>query len=325
VVVLDDWEGLWADADLTRRLYEVAKVTVYQEPLTGERLCAATSGAAVLVLTRQRTALSGQDLDEMPNLQLVCNTGTGVSHLDTAALAERGIALRTTPGLAVDATAEHTMSLALAVAHRLVPADAAVRRGMLEPAPVPGLAGRRIGVCGVGAVGREVLRHAHGFGMQLAAWSPGGPREVPVGPVRWADSPEELARDVDIFSIHLRAEPGAPPLVDAGVVDALPDGAIVLNTARAAVVDEAVLARRIRRGQIAVGADVFGETLRLAVAASRGPSVLTPHVGWMSEAAMARMTEAAARKVVTFLEQAGKPAERPGDQRSEGEEVACDR
>lgn len=325
VVVLDDWEGLWADADLTRRLQELADVTVYQEHLTGKGLREATSAATVLVLTRQRTTLSGEALEDMPELRLVCNTGTGVSHLETGALSDRGIALRTTPGLAVQATAEHTMSLALAVAHRLIPADAAVRRSNLTPTPLAGLAGRRMGVCGMGAIGREVLRHADGFGMQLAAWSPGGPRALPVGPVRWAHSPLELARDVDVFSIHLRAEPVAPPLIDAAVIDALPDGATVLNTSRATIVDEQALARRVRSGQLAVGADVFGDTLRRAVIEAGGPNVLTPHVGWMSEAVMARMAAAAVREVVTFLEQSGKPTPPPTDRDATEERIACDR
>lgn len=301
VVVLDDWEGLWPGSEAAARLEAIADLVIVQEHHAPLDMPAVAASADVLVLTRQRLTLHRQGVEALPRLKLVCNTGTGMSHLDLQALADRGVQLRTTPGLAVKATAEHTLALALAASHRIVELDRQVRSeaGAL-PSPVVGLAGRRIGICGAGRIGQTVARSAHHLGMEVVLWSPSGPRELELLTAEWAPTLLALAKRVDVLSIHLRSSTPAPP-VDAQIVEALAEGSLVVNTARAELVDEVALASRVTRHELHVAADVYGESLRRAVVTAGGPSVLTPHVGWMSIAVMQQMISAAATSVLTFL------------------------
>lgn len=303
VVVLDDWEGLWTSSRDAERLTREANLVVVREHRSASDMLTSAKNADVLILTRQRTPLTEQDLRELPRLRMVCNTGTGMSHLDLQALSERGIELRTTPGLAVHATAEHALALALAVSHRIIGLNARAQRNedAVTP-PLAGLAGRRIGICGAGRIGQLMARHAHSLGMDVSIWSPGGPRDCGVPTATWAPTLLALAQCVDVLSIHLRVpDANSDPPISAQIIHALLGGSLVVNTARAELVDEMALASRIRKQEIYVAADVYGEPLRHAVAETGGPSVLTPHVGWMSESAMKAMIHSAVTQVMMYL------------------------
>jgi len=273
------------------------------------RRLAAADGLLCLLTDRVDAAL----LARAPRLRAISSVSVGLDHIDLAAATARAIPVGHTPGVLTETTADLAFALLLAASRRVVEADRFVRAGewrVWEPDLLLGrdVHGATLGIVGLGAIGRAVARRARGFGMRVLAWSrtrrPLGDLE---GVVAWSALPELLAA-ADFVSVHVPLAPETRGLLDARALAAMKPGAILVNTARGGIVDEAALAEALREGRLAgAGLDVFErEPLERESPLLGLPNVvLAPHIGSASVATRARMAELAAENLMAALD--GKP------------------
>lgn len=240
-------------------------------------------------------------------LRLVSKHGTGVDNVPLAAARAGGVWVTNTPGANAIAVAEHTMMLMLALAKALPAMQAAVRAGAApDPAArVVDLAGRRLLLVGYGATAKRVAAFATAFGMQVTVHSPRltGPR-TPEGH-RIAPDLRAALPEADVLSLHCPLTPATRGLIGADEIARLPAGALVINTARGGLIDEAALASAQHLG--GVGLDVVAdEPIRPDHPLIGLPNViLTPHVAGSSAGAFRRMGMDAAQNILDVL--AGRP------------------
>jgi glyoxylate reductase len=238
-----------------------------------------------------------------PRLRIVANYAVGYDNVDLAAATRRGVAVTNTPDVLTAATADLTLALLLAAARRLPEATALVRAGAWsgwEPEQLVGLDldGARLGVVGPGRIGRAVAERARAFGM-VVCYS--GPRAVD----GFARLPlDELLASADVVSLHCPLNAETHHLIGARELSLMKPTALLINTARGAIVDEVALADALERGHLGgVGLDVFEHEPRITPRLTACPrAVLTPHVGSATRGARARMAESAAQSIADFLD-----------------------
>ena len=234
-------------------------------------------------------------------LRIVANMAVGTDNVDLAAAAKLGIAVSNTPDVLTDATADLAFALLLAAARRLAWADRYVRGGGFtgwRPDIGIGLdvSGRTLGIVGAGRIGRAVAERARGFRMEVLFHSRSG-----------GVAKDELLARSDFVSLHAPLTPETRHWIGEPELRRMRPHAVLVNTARGALVDEAALVRALREGWIAAaGLDVFEREPALAAGLVDLPNVvLAPHVGSATVATRDRMAEVAAANVVAAL--AGKP------------------
>jgi glyoxylate reductase len=260
-----------------------------------ERLIEEARGATVLAPTyidRVDAAL----LDALPTVRHVASYGVGLNHLDLDACRARKVLVTNTPGVLTDATADHAMALLLAAARRVADGDRVVRAGgwkAVDPAFMLGteVTGKTLGVVGFGRIGQAVARRAAGFRMRILYSSP---RACPDFPEARHVPLDELLAESDFVSLHTPLTPQTDNLLSRERIARMKAGAVVVNTARGPVVDDAALAEALGSGRIAAaGLDVFREEPKVPAAYLALPNVvLTPHIGSgtrETRAAMARL------------------------------------
>jgi phosphoglycerate dehydrogenase-like enzyme len=220
-----------------------------------------------------------------PRLRLIQKIGVGVNTIDLEAAKARGIAVCNLPGSNARAVAELTLALMLAVLRRLPRFDAGMRRGeWLDPALQDGigeLGERTVGLVGYGAVPRLLAPVLAALGCRLIYASRSQPADA-LGERRSLDA---LLTEADIISLHLPLTPDTERLVDAAALARMKPGAVLINTARGGLVDQAALTEALARGRLAgAGLDVFAhEPHDSAQPLFKLPNVvLTPHIAWLT-------------------------------------------
>ncbi|MFN4158075.1 MAG: 2-hydroxyacid dehydrogenase [Gemmobacter sp.] len=196
-------------------------------------------------------------------LKVIANHSVGVDHVDLAAAAARGIIVTNTPDVLSDATAEIAILCMLGAARRGAEGDRMVREGRWNswsPSFMVGkqITGKRFGVMGMGRVGLVVAERARGFGMEIHYHNRRPLTEAQAKGAFYHDSPESLIASCDVLSLHCPATPETTGLMNAARLSLMPKGAILVNTARGALVDEDALIAALKSGQLfAAGLDVF--------------------------------------------------------------------
>jgi phosphoglycerate dehydrogenase-like enzyme len=305
LLVLDDFEGRVAAAPAMARLRELAEVTVLDRPLEAGDL-AGLADVRVLMAIRERTRLDGDFFDRFPHLELVLQTGGHAYHLDEPAATARGIvvALGRHARMPTAAVPELTFGLMLALLRRIHPLAAQLSQGEW-PAAVGGtLAGRTLGILGLGRHGRPVARIGTAFGMRIVAWDRGHSYPADELAVERLALDDLLARS-DVVSIHLRLSPESRGLLDRERLDRMRPGALLINTARGAIVDEGALVEALQSGRLGgAGLDVFAtEPLPVQSALRTLPNVvLTPHIGWKVDEVFHEFAQIAADQLASWLE-----------------------
>lgn len=264
-----------------------------------------TAGLVTLLSDRIDAAV----LDAFPSLRVVGNVAVGVDNIDLAAARARGVVICNTPDVLTDATADLTFALLLATARRVVEGDRLVRAGAWtgwSPRLLLGVhvSGSTLGIVGPGRIGKAVAARARGFSMRVLATG----RRVRSG---MQDGIEyvplaQLLAESDFVSLHCPLTDETRGLIDARALATMKRTAILINTARGAVVDEPALARALRDGTIAgAGLDVFVHEPAIHPELLTAPNtVLTPHIGSASWAARSEMARLACEGVAAVL--AGK-------------------
>ena len=248
-------------------------------------------------------------LDRMPALRCVVNFGVGVDGIDRAALERRGIAFAWPIGANAEAVADHAMALLLAVQHRIVENDRLVRDGVWEqdgylPLAAQDAYGRRLGIVGLGAIGRAFVRRARAFDMEVRYATP---RPLPAEEERTLGVErmdlDELMAWADVVSLHCPLTDETRGLITRERIDAMRSDAVLVNTARGGVVDEEALIDALAERRIAgAGLDVFAAEPHVPPALRALPNVvLTPHIADATPGAEAALVAHCARVVLDTL------------------------
>jgi phosphoglycerate dehydrogenase-like enzyme len=306
LLVLDDYEGRMAAAPAMDRLRQLAEVTVLDRPLR-DRDLDGLAGVRVLLAIRERTRLDAALLERLPDLELILQTGGHAYHVDQEAASGRGVvvALSRRARMASAAVPELTFGLLLAVLRRIHPLAGELAAGAWPPAMGGTLAGRTLGILGLGRHGRPVARIAAAFGMPVLAWDRDPGREYPDDESVHRRLPlDDLLERSDVVSVHLKLSPSSTGLLDRERLARMRPGAVLVNTARGAIVDEAALVEALHGGRLAgAGLDVFAtEPLSPDHPLRSAPNVvLTPHIGWKVEEVFAEWAEIAAEQLAAWL------------------------
>ena len=283
---------------------------LYEPKLEGDALGERLESARPAILVVRSTKVSAKEIERAATLALIVRAGAGVNTIDLAAASRRAVAVSNCPGKNSIAVAELTWGLLLALDRRIPSQDADLKAGVWKKAEygkAKGLAGRTLGVVGVGAIGREVVHRARAFGMEVLAWSRsldayGAAR---LGVTR-ADTLEELARGSDAVSVHLALTKETRGLLGAEFFGAMKPGALFVNTSRGEVVRQAELALAIAEKGLRAGLDVFeleppGGTGTFEDPIARNAGVIgTHHCGASTEQAQNAIAAETVRIVETF-------------------------
>jgi glycerate dehydrogenase len=271
-------------------------------------------GASVAVTNK--VPLRAAEIAQLPDLKLVAVAATGTDNVDLAACRERGIAVCNIRNYSVVSVPEHCFALMLAVRRNLLAYSADVAAGRWQQStrfclldhPIGDLAGSRLGIVGYGALGRRVAQIGRAFGMEIAV-SARSPVEDADGTVVQLPLPELLASS-DVISLHLPLTEQTRHMIGAAELASMKKSAILINTARGGLVDEAALAEALAKGVIAgAGFDVLSKEppvpdnplLKLNL-----PNfVLTPHVAWASGGAMQLLADMLVENIESWA--AGTP------------------
>jgi len=247
-------------------------------------------------------------------LRIVARHGVGADDVDVAAAAARGVLVTRAPASNSRAVAEHTLALLLALVKDLKPLGAVVAAGGWRGATtkVRDVAGLRLALLGFGAIGQAVARLARAFDMTVTALGPTAPDAAFTDTARAASLPALLA-GADVLSLHCPLTPQTRGLIDARALAALPPGALLINTARGAIVDEAALLAALDSGHLAgAGLDVFAEEPPApGLALRRHPRVVaTPHIAGVTDRSLETMGMMAAECIVAALTGGTVPPDR---------------
>lgn len=275
---------------------------------TQQELIERMRDAEIVLCNRAR--IGAAEMDAAPRLRMIAVFATGYDKIDIAAARERGIAVCNVPGYSTEAVAQHTFALMLALVDRITEAASApIGESALSYLPLPRfcLGGKTLGIIGLGAIGRRVAQLASAFGMRVYAaehlGTVGGAVETLTPPVGTAELGGGISRlplpqllaESDIVSLHCPLTERSRHIINADAVERMKDGAMLINTARGALVDETALAAALRSGKLAgAAADVTEiEPTPADCPLRTAPNcILTPHVAWAcSDARRALMTE----------------------------------
>ena len=280
-------------------------------PTPAERAEAITrhSGQIDAVLTRGPLGLYADEIAALPNLKIICVIGAGYEQVDLQAAADRGLTVTNGAGVNASSVADHAMALLLSLVRDIPRCDAAVRRGEWPKIMRPSLAGKRLGILGLGAVGMAIAKRAGaGFDMSVSYHNRQHRSDVPY---KFCSTPTELARASDFLIVATPGGLGTKHLINKQVLEALGPNGFFVNIARASVVVTADLISALEQRRIAGAAlDVFDAEPKVPDALKVLANViLSPHVAGLSPEATQGTVELVGRNLVAFF--SGQPVLTP--------------
>jgi phosphoglycerate dehydrogenase-like enzyme len=308
VAVLDDWQYVArASADwapLTRR----AEVTFFHEPPGDEdEVAARLAGFEIIMAMRERTPFPATLVGRLPALRMFNLTGHRARLIDMAAMVARGVTVSTTSGGDSGAgTAELALGLMLAAARGIPRGDAAVRAGRFQRGTSAGieLAGKTLGIIGLGRIGGTMARYGAALGMRVLAWSPNLTEAAAIAGGATLAAKDDLLATADVVSLHLVLSERTAGVLGPEALARMKPGAILVNTSRAGLVDQPALIAAVREGRLTAALDVFEiEPLPADHPLLALPNtVLTPHVGYGTVETFAAFYRQSVENVLAFLD-----------------------
>lgn len=304
ILIADEFSPKHLDA-----LTQLGAEVEFKPGLGADALPDAARDAAILVV--RSTEVKKAVFEKAHALSLVIRAGAGVNTIDVGAASARGVFVANCPGQNAIAVAELTMGLLLAADRRIPDNVQALREGKWnkkEFSKAQGVFGRTLGVVGLGSIGLAVAERARAFGMRVIGHSRSltAARARALGIEHAADL-VELARQCDALSVHVPGGAATKGLISAAVLGALRDGALLVNTARADVVDQAALLKEAQSGRLKVAADVFADEPKGGKQDWQSPLTAlanvygTHHIGASTEQAQEAIADEAVRIVESFL------------------------
>ncbi len=292
-VIPDDFPALFRDSGEMERLRELGEAVCYTTRAADDaELVGRLQGAEAVVNMRSFTRFTDEVLAECPELRIISISGTGTDNVDLAAAERRGVVVCNTPDANSDSVAEHTWALLLGLARDLRTMEEAMRSGEWWHHYGMELRGKTLGLVGLGRIGRRVAGMGRAFGMRVIAWSWSNDeaRAAELG-VELMEL-EALLAQSDVVSLHLRLTDQSRGILGAKELALLRPHALLVNTARGALVDEYALVEMLNEGRLGGAAlDCYSEEPLPHRHPLRGSlhTLLIPHAGWMTREARARM------------------------------------
>jgi phosphoglycerate dehydrogenase-like enzyme len=286
VAILDDYQNVALEMADWTPVTERADITVFNDHLSDpDQLVDRLAGFDVVLVMRERTPLSRSILERLPRLKMIASTGPFNASIDTAAAEERGVHIGTTGGT-IASTVELTWALILSASRSLLAESTAVREGRWQTAVGRELSGRVLGVLGLGHIGKRVARIGLAFGMEVTAWSQNLTEEAAARVGATRVTKDELFSGADVLSVHLKLGDRSWNLVGAAELAMMKPTALLVNTSRGPIVDEAALVDALTTRSIGGAAlDVF-DTEPLPVEhplRTLGNVLATPHIGYVAD------------------------------------------
>ncbi len=293
-----------------RELFD-AELNLTDEPMSRKAMIEAVGRCDVLASTITDKIDAGVIEKAGERLKLIANFGAGVDHIDIAAATAKGILVTNTPGVLTEDTADLTMTLLMATLRRVIEGANAVRADQFTgwaPTWMLGrrITGKRLGIIGMGRIGTAVARRAKAFGLQIHYHNrkPVSSRVAEELEATYWDSLDQMLARMDIISVHSPHTPATYHLLSARRLKLLQPQAVVINTARGEIIDEAALADLLAEGRIAgVGLDVFEFEPRINPKLLKLPNaVLLPHMGSATVEARVEMGEKVIINIKTWMD-----------------------
>jgi D-3-phosphoglycerate dehydrogenase len=289
-------------------MLEAAGIEARQASSANMATVASEIAGCAAVITRN-AGLNGTAIDAATRLQVIANHGVGTNKIDVAHADALAIPIVFTPYANARSVAEHAIMLMLAVGKRLAACDQAVRSGDWDYRYKPGLQelhGKTLGVVGFGTIGRMTAEiAARGFGMRVLVHSPAADRSsMAAAGAQACDSLDELLARADVVSLHRPSRPDTRHLINLAALERMKPAAILVNTARADLIDTAALVEALKEGRIAgAGLDVFDQEPPLAGNTLHAlPNVvLTPHSAGSTDEALRETAEQCASQIIEVL------------------------
>ncbi len=291
----------------TSRIDAVVDATYYDVTVE-DRIVERLHDCEVALLNKTRIA--APVFGQLPALRLVSVAATGVDNVDSAAAKAAGVAVANVRDYCSDALAQHVFALILGITQQIGLYSQLVQSGAWSQSrsfalfdyPIRELAGRNLGIVGFGYLGRAVARVARGFGMNVLVAARPGSGEVPPGRLPF----DEVLARADVLSLHCPLTEATTHLLDADAFHRMKSDAILINTARGGLVDQAALADALRRGEIAgAGIDVLPVEPPPAddplLAGDIPNLVVTPHIAWAAREARQRAIDQLAENIESFF------------------------
>lgn len=299
------WPGFLEDGTANGRSLREAGHELVLEPKlvarSGDEVVRLARGCAGAIVSTD--PFPAEVLAGLPQMKIIARVGVGYDSIDIAAASRQGVAVSITPGMNAETVADHTLALILGLVRKLCEQDALVKAGRWDrvgpfaPSEMPG---KTVGLVGTGVIGRAVIRRLSGFGVRVVFFD----RFVEkVEGAERLDSLDELLASSDVVSLHVPLLPETRHLIDADTIAKMRPGALLVNTARGPVVDQAALFDALRAGRLGGAAlDVFEtEPPGAAILAGVPNLVCTAHLGGISRESVARMTASATQSVIAVL------------------------
>jgi phosphoglycerate dehydrogenase-like enzyme len=309
LAILDDYQDVaHGFADWAALEAEGVKVTTFREPFASrDALVSALAGVSIVIAMRERTAFPREVFEKLPALQLLVTTGMANASIDVAAATDHGVTVCGTPG-SPTAAPELTWALLLAAARHLPAEENSLRAGTWQSTVGFELAGKTLGIVGLGKIGRRVAGYGQAFGMEVLAWSQNLTAAAAEEAGARLVSKEELFRASDVVTLHLRLSPRSENTVGEAELRLLGPEGILVNTARGPLVDQDALIRALSQGWVRGAAlDVFDEEpLPAGHPLLAAPNtVLSPHLGYVTQESYREFYGGAFEDVTAWL--AGSP------------------
>jgi phosphoglycerate dehydrogenase-like enzyme len=310
IAVLDDWQDVARQSADWSALAARADLTFFADAFDTEDAAAeALADFDILLSMRERTAFPETLLRRLPKLRMMGITGAHVATLDLAACARQGIVVCNTAGGgpgAPFATAELALGLLISAARAISAADAAMRAGGFQRGvPVGrGLAGKTLGIVGLGRLGSRMARYAAALDMKVIAWSPNLTQAKAQQAGARLVTKSDLMAKSDAISLHMVLSPRSRGIIGAQDIGRMKKGAILINTSRGPLIDEDALVAAVKAGHIIAALDVYDKEplppdhpLRAS-----GNTVLTPHIGYGVEETWSDFYPRSVENALAFLD-----------------------
>jgi phosphoglycerate dehydrogenase-like enzyme len=306
IVIPDDFPPVYGDHPVLEELQRLAAVSVYAGRAdTREELLQRLAGAEVVINVRAYTQFDEALFAALPGLRMVAIFGVGTDNFDLDAASRQGVVVANCPGVNARSVAEHAIALMFAAARTLPAYDRDVRAGLWRHHEGVELEGKTLGVIGLGNIGRRVAQMGAGIGMRVLAWSPReDPQRAAASRATLVDL-DRLFGESDVVQVCIALSDRTRGLVGERELRLMRPGAILVNTARGAIVDDAALLAALSERRIRAAAlDVFAEEPLPGGSpfVSLDNVLLTPHAGWVTAEARDRLIAEPVHNIASYLD-----------------------
>jgi len=306
VVVPDDFPSILSGTAVLKRLEQHARLTVHtNKAATPEELVQRLQGAKVAVNIRAYSKFDEPLLKACPDLKMIAVLGVGTDNVDLGAASRLGIKVTNTPGFSAVSVAEHTLALMMAAARRIPEHEKELRAGRWTRLPMIQLYGKRAGIIGFGNIGRQFAGLAKGIGMKVWAWTFNpSPRRAEQAGIQFVEF-DQLLSQSDVIAVTIKASEKTRGLISRQALERVKPSCILVNTARASIVDTPAMIEALRKGKLAAAAlDVYDqEPLPADDPLLFLPNVvISPHNAGMTPEAIERGNEMLVENIISFLQ-----------------------